>query len=100
SPITPFITEELWTRAGNTGSIHRVEWPGYDEKIAAEEMVTIVLQVNGKLRDRIDLPPDTPAEEIKKHALSSEKVKNYTEGKKIIKEIVIPNKLVNIVVKD
>src|SRR4030066_1421723 len=100
SPITPFITEELWIMAGNTGSIHRVEWPSYDEKIAAEEMVTIVLQVNGKLRDRIDLPLGTPAEEIKKHALSSEKMKNYTEGKKILKEIVIPNKLVNIVVKD
>jgi leucyl-tRNA synthetase len=100
SPITPFITEELWIKAGNTGSIHRVEWPDYDREIAAEEMATIVLQVNGKLRDRIDLPLDTPAEEIKKYALSSEKVKNYTEGKKIIKEIVIPNKLVNIVVKD
>jgi len=100
SPITPFITEELWIRAGNTGSIHRVGWPGYDEEIAAEEMVTIVLQVNGKLRDRIDLPMDTPEAEIKKYALSSEKLKNYTEGKKIIKEIVIPNKLVNIVVKD
>lgn len=100
SPITPFITEELWIKAGNTGSIHRVEWPGYNEKIAAEEMVTIVLQVNGKLRDRIDLPLDTPEEEIKKYALSSEKLKNYIEGKKILKEIVIPNKLVNIVVKD
>jgi leucyl-tRNA synthetase len=100
SPITPFITEELWIKTGNPGSIHRVEWPGYDEEIATEETVTIILQVNGKLRDRIDLPLDTPAEEIKKYALSSEKVKNYTEGKKIIKEIVIPNKLVNIVVKD
>lgn len=100
SPITPFITEELWNRAGNTGSIHRVAWPDYDGEIAAEEMVTIVLQVNGKLRDRIELPPDTPAKEIKKHAFSSEKVKNYIEGKKILKEIVVPNKLVNIVVKD
>lgn len=100
SPITPFITEELWIKAGNSGSIHRVEWPGYNEEIATEETVIIILQVNGKLRDRIDLPLDTPAEEIKKYALSSEKVKNYTEGKKIIKEIVIPNKLVNIVVKD
>jgi len=100
SPITPFITEELWSRAGNTGSIHRVGWPDYDGGIAAEEMVTIVLQVNGKLRDRIDLPPDTPAEEIRKHAFSSEKVKIYTEGKKIIKEIIVPNKLINIVVKD
>ena len=68
-------------------------------EIAREELVTIVFQVNGKLRDRMDLPVDTPAEEIKKHVLSSEKVKHYTDGKEIIKEIVVPNKLVNIVVK-
>jgi len=99
SPTTPFIAEELWLKAGNTGSIHRVRWPDYDPEIAREELVTIVFQVNGKLRDRMDLPVDTPAEEIKKHVLSSEKVKHYTDGKEIIKEIVVPNKLVNIVVK-
>jgi leucyl-tRNA synthetase len=99
SPITPFIAEELWLKAGNTGSIHRVKWPDYDREIAKDELVTIVFQVNGKLRDRVDLPVDTPEEEIKKCALLSEKVKNYISGKKIIKEIVVPNKLVNIVVK-
>ncbi len=99
SPIAPFIAEELWLKAGNTGSIHRVKWPDYDQEIAREELVTIVFQVNGKLRDRMDLPVDTPVEEIKKYAFLSEKVKNYTSGKKIIKEIVVPNKLINIVVK-
>jgi leucyl-tRNA synthetase len=99
SPIAPFITEELWGIAGNTSSIHKVKWPGYDEKIAAEDMSTIVFQVNGKLRDRVEMPVGTPKEELENLALSSEKVKNFTDGKNIIKTIVVPDKLVNIVVK-
>jgi len=99
SPISPFITEELWGIAGNTSSIHKVQWPGYDEKIAAEDMSTIVFQVNGKLRDRIEMPVGTSKEELESLALSSEKVKNFTDGKNIMKTIVIPDKLVNIVVK-
>jgi leucyl-tRNA synthetase len=100
SPITPFITEELWMMSGNAGSIHRVRWPDYDSEIAQEEMVTIVFQVNGKLRDKMSLAADTPEEELKELALSSEKVRKYIDGKQIIKEIVVPGKLVNIVVKD
>jgi leucyl-tRNA synthetase len=98
SPITPFITEELWMISGNTGSIHRVRWPEYDENIAREEMVTIVFQVNGKLRDRMELTADTPEEELKELALSSKKVRKFIDGRQIIKEIVVPGKLVNIVV--
>ena len=63
-------------------------------------MVTIIFQVNGKLRDRIDLPIGTPPEEIEGYALSSRKIKKLTEGKEIVKKIVVPNKLINIVVKD
>jgi len=100
SPITPFIAEELWLKAGNERSIHKVSWPDYDPEIAREELVTIVFQVNGKLRDRMNLPVGTPSEEIEKYAFSSEKVKNFTEGKEIIKKIVIPNKLINIVVQN
>ncbi|GAH69612.1 unnamed protein product, partial [marine sediment metagenome] len=100
SPITPFIAEELWLKAGNERSIHKVPWPDYDHEIAREELVTIVFQVNGKLRDRIDLPVGTPPEEIERYALSSRKVKNFTQGKEIVKKIVVPNKLINIVVKN
>ena len=100
SPIVPFITEELWERMGRTGSIHRVAWPSYDEKIAKSDTVIIVLQVNGKLRDRIELPGGTSAEELEKAALSSQKVKKFIEGKQILKKIVIPDKLVNVVVKN
>ncbi len=99
SPIAPFITEELWLISGNAGSIHKVSWPGYDDGIAREELATVVFQVNGKLRDKMDLPAGTPAEEVKKYALSSEKVRKFTSGREIIKEIVIPDRLVNIVVK-
>jgi leucyl-tRNA synthetase len=99
SPIAPFITEELWVRMGKSESIHKIAWPSYDEDIARADMVTIVLQVNGKLRDRIELPQGTPAEELEGAALSSQKVRKFTEGKEIKKKIVVPDKLVNIVVK-
>jgi len=99
SPIVPFITEELWNAAGNKGSIHRIDWPSHNEQIAAEEMVTIVFQVNGKLRDRIEAPAGTSKDKLEKMGLASEKIREYTNGKDIAKTIVIPNKLVNIVVK-
>ncbi len=99
SPITPFITEELWMMSGNTGSIHKADWPAYDNEIAREELVTVVFQVNGKLRDKINVPAGTPEEKLKELALSSDKVKKYTKRSRIIKEIVVPGKLVNIVVK-
>ncbi len=99
SPITPFISEELWSRLGKSGSIHREPWPVYDEEIAREELVTIIFQVNGKLRDKADLPAGTPSEEIEKIAISSERIKKFIEGKEIIKKIIVPDKLVNIVVK-
>lgn len=99
SPVTPFITEELWLMSGKGGSIHKVSWPDYDSSVAKEERVTVVFQVNGKLRDRMELPVDTPVEKLKELARSSEKIKKYTAGGQIIKEIVIPDKLVNIVVK-
>jgi leucyl-tRNA synthetase len=99
SPIAPFITEELWEISGNDGSIHRTGWPEYDRDAAREEMVTIVFQVNGKLRDRADIPAGTPEKELESLALSSEKVKKFTDGNDIIKTIIIPDKLVNIVAK-
>ncbi|MEA2015601.1 MAG: leucine--tRNA ligase [Actinomycetota bacterium] len=99
SPITPFITEELWLMSGYGGSIHKVKWPDYDSEIAKEEMTTIVFQVNGKLRDKAELAVDTPEDRLKEFALSLEKIKKYTDGREIVKEIVVPGKLVNIVVK-
>ncbi|HAJ95431.1 MAG TPA: leucine--tRNA ligase [Actinobacteria bacterium] len=99
SPIAPFITEELWEIAGGSGSIHRTEWPDHDGSIAREEAATIVFQVNGKLRDKMDMPVGTSKEDMEEQAMASDKVKIFTDGKKIIKTIIIPDKLVNIVVR-
>jgi leucyl-tRNA synthetase len=100
SPIAPFITEELWNRMGNTGSIHRSVWPEYDEAIAAENMVTVIFQVNGKLRDKAELAKGTEPGELERIALSSDKIKKFIDGRTILKKIVVPDKLVNIVIKE
>lgn len=99
SPVAPFITEELWHKMGANGSIHRVPWPEYDAEIAREEMTTVIFQVNGKLRDKIELESGTSADELEKVALASEKIKKYIEGFQIVKIITVPDKLVNIVIK-
>ena len=99
SPMVPFITEELWEMAGNQSSIHRTAWPSYDEEIAAEDMATIVFQVNGKLRDRASVPVGTPKKTWRQMALASEKIRNFTAERDIVKIIVVSDKLVNIVIK-
>ncbi len=99
SPITPFIAEELWSRMGEKGSIHKKSWPEFDPEIAKEELVTVIFQVNGKLRDKAEVPVGLLKEEIEKMAMNSEKVKKFIEGKEVIKIISVPGKLVNIVMK-
>jgi len=84
---------------GHKQSIFKSEWPTFDKDAIKEEEVTIVVQVNGKLRATINLPVNTSEEEVKKIALGHEKVKNFTNNKKIVKTIFIPNKLVNVVVR-
>ncbi|MGM0365248.1 MAG: leucine--tRNA ligase [Actinomycetota bacterium] len=99
SPIAPFITEELWHMMGNKNSIHQTPWPDYDRDAAREEAVTIVFQVNGKVRDKADLSVGLPKEEVEKHALASDNVQRFIEGKKVVKSIMVPDKLINFVVK-
>lgn len=99
APFAPHITEELWERIGNKGSIHLMPWPKYDEKAILEEEVEVVVQINGKVRAKILVPADITEEELESAALSSEKVSSYLQNKQIIKIITVPNKLVNIVVK-
>ncbi len=97
SPVAPFITEELWEKTGNGGSIHNTSWPSYDPEIAIEENVTVVFQVNGRLRDKMDLPAGTVVAELEEKARSSEKVRKFIQGKNIKKVITVPDRLVNIV---
>ncbi len=99
SPITPHIAEEIWEAYGHKNSISKEAWPTYDEEKTIENLVTYAISINGKLRDKIDLALDMDKDEVEKIALASEKIKNFTAGKEIIKVIVVVNKIVNIVVK-
>ena len=99
NPIAPFVTEEIWQILGHNNSITYEAWPICDESKLIEDTFTIVVQVNGKVRGKIDVSNETSEEEIKSKAKEIENVKKYIEGKEIVKEIVIPKKLVSIVIK-
>ena len=98
APIAPHITEELWEKIKpGCGSIHQQTWPEYEESLIVEDMVTLVIQVNGKVRDRLEMPAGTSKEEAEQSALAAPKVQSYLEGRQIRKVIVVPERLVNIV---
>ncbi len=98
APVCPHIAEELWERMGKKYSIHTQPWPKVDEAAAQEEEITIPIQVNGKVRDRVVVPADASDEEVKTAALASESVQKFLEGKTPRKVIVVPKKLVSIVI--
>lgn len=99
APSTPHLAEELWERIGGPYSVHQQSWPAWSEELAADEMVTLVVQVNGKVRDKITVPADIPEEEAKRLALESPNARRHYEGKEIVQVIYVPRRLVNIVVK-
>ena len=99
NPIAPYITEELWSMQGNTGTIAYEPWPSYDASKIVEETFTMIVQVNGKVRGKIEVDSSTTEDEMKTLAKDIDNVKAHIEGKEIVKEIVVPKKLVNIVVK-
>jgi leucyl-tRNA synthetase len=99
APSVPHIAEELWEQTGHPYSIHTQSFPSWDEKLVAEEQFTLVIQVNGKLRDRVEVPVSITDSEVRKLALSREKIKAYTDGKVIKDVIYVPGRLVNIVVR-
>ena len=99
NPVCPHITEEIWERLGHNNTIAYENWPTYDEEKTIEDNITIGVQVNGKLRGTIDIKKDALKEEVEELAKSNENVKKFTEGFDIVKVIVVPNKIVNIVVK-
>jgi leucyl-tRNA synthetase len=98
SPAVPHITEELWELLGRAPSVVREAWPSFDEALAREGEITIVVQVNGKVRSRLMVGAETPDEKIRELALADDKVKGHIEGKAIRNVVVVPKKLVNIVV--
>jgi len=97
SPFVPHISEELWQTLGYNDSIIKHPWPDYDPDAIQEEEILIVVQVNGKLRDRMVVPASYGEEELKAFAIKSERVKRFIEGKEIKKVIIVPKKLINIV---
>ena len=99
SPFAPHLAEELWNRLGHNNTIAYESWPEYDEKKLKMKLVTVVGQVNGKVRAKIDIESDMDDKSVLELMKKEEKIKKHVEGRKIVKEIVIKNKLVNIVVK-
>ncbi len=99
SPITPHICHYLWRALGNETAIINETWPSVDEAALAQDEVQIIVQVNGKLRAKLMLSADTDKTQVEAQALADENVVKFTEGKTVVKVIVVPNKLVNIVVK-
>jgi leucyl-tRNA synthetase len=99
APTAPHLTEELWQRLGYPYSIHNQPWPQWNEELARDEEATLVVQVNGKLRDRITVPLSITEAEAKSLAMASQRVKAYLEGRELLKTIYVPGRLVNLVVR-
>ena len=98
-PFVPHIAEELWRALGGTGSVFRQPWPEWDPALVEEETVTVPVQVNGKLRGRVSVPSGADEAAHSAAALAEPNVKAHTAGKRVVKTIVVPGRLVNIVVK-
>ncbi len=99
APIAPFMAEEIWARLGGTYSIHQQKYPVYDADAAKEEMFTLVVQVNGKVRGKIELPVGVSEEDAKQKAFDDASVKKWIEGKTIASVVYVPGRLMNVVVK-
>jgi len=98
APTAPHLAEELWARTGHTYSVHDQPWPQWKEELVYEEQITLVIQVNGKLRDRITVPASIGEEEARELALGRERIKGYLQGKEVRKAIYVPGRLINVVV--
>ncbi len=99
NPAAPHLTEEMWERANFGGCLHETKWPAFDESKCVDDEVEIVVQINGKVKDKILIPAEITKDEMEKLARENEKIQALTEGKQIVKVICVPGKLVNIVVK-
>ena len=99
NPFAPHITEEIWENMGYEGRVYQQEWVKYDESKCQSDSVEIIVQINGKLKDKLLVSVDSSKEDMLKMAYSLDKVKDAIADKTVVKEIVVPNRLVNIVVK-
>ena len=99
APFAPFMSEELWEKIGYEKSVHKASWPEYNESALEKDEITIVIQINGKVREKINVDADISEEEVKEKVMKEEKVQSYLEGNELIKTIYVPSKLVNLVIK-
>ena len=100
SPFAPYLSQELWTALGHPEDLLRVEWPAFDEGLAKDEEREVVVQINGRLRSKIRVREDLPQDELQEVALTDPRIAHILDGHKILKTIVVPNKLVNIVIAE
>jgi leucyl-tRNA synthetase len=99
APSTPYVAEEMWSRLGNAFSVHQQSWPIFDAALAAVETVEIPVQINGKVRDKITMEAGVSQDDQLAAAKMSERIQEQLTGKTIVKEISVPGRLVNIVVR-
>ena len=99
SPFIPHVAAEMWEHLGYEGALHEQPWPEYDEKALVKDSIEIVVQINGKIKDKINIPGDMSRDDIMKLADENDKIKALTEGKNVVKVIAVPGKLINLVVK-
>jgi leucyl-tRNA synthetase len=99
APSTPYVAEELWERLGMPYSVHQQTWPSFDPAMTRDDLVEVVVQVNGKIRDRLTLAPDEPEARVRELVLASERVREHVGDKEPAKVIYVPGRLVNVVVR-
>ena len=99
APFTPHITEELWVRLEGKPSVHLQSWPEYDPEALKVDTVTLAVQINGKVRHHAEVSVDATKEEIQAQVLGLSRIQELVGGKKVVKVIVVPQKLINIVIR-
>jgi len=98
APIAPHLSDELWEMLGHKEGLYCEQWPQYSEELAKEEQVEIVIQINGRVRGKISVDADLPEDELAERAVSDPKIGELLRGARVLKRVVVPNKLVNVVV--
>ena len=99
APFCPHIAEELWEALGHETSVCDAAWPAYEEKYLVESTVKMPVQFNGKVRFTLDIPADMPKEEVERTALAAPEAAKYLEGQQVVKTVVVPGRIINIVIK-
>ena len=98
APFSPHVAEEMWEALGHAGGL-KADWPIADAELAAREELEIPIQVNGKLRSRVITSPEISEEDLRTAALADEKIRSLVDGKQVVKVIVVPKRLVNVVIR-